>query len=103
MRILDWKSLSTAQRDEALQRPAQRESAAIRETARGIIDAVRGGGDAAVSALTEKFDGVKLSCARVAAEEFDAAERALTRAQTAAIERAMSNVQRFHAAQGAAP
>ncbi|HWG71535.1 MAG TPA: histidinol dehydrogenase [Steroidobacteraceae bacterium] len=103
MRILDWKSLTAAQRNEALQRPAQHESAAIRESARGIIDAVRAGGDAAVSALTEKFDHVELSSARVAAEEFDAAERALTPAQTAAIERAMSNVRRFHCAQGAAP
>lgn len=103
MRILDWKSLSAAQRDEALRRPAQRDAAAIREAAQGIIDAVRREGDAAVLALTERFDAVRPDCMRVTPQEFSDAERALSAGQIAAIEQAIANVRRFHAAQGAPP
>jgi histidinol dehydrogenase len=103
MRILDWKSLSAAQRDQALQRPAQRDAASIRDAARGIIEAVRREGDSAVLALTEKFDAVRPASLQVTPQEFAHAERALNTAQTAAIERAIDNVRRFHAAQGAAP
>ncbi len=39
--------------------PAQRDAAATQDAARGIIDAVRRDGDAAVLALTEKFDAVR--------------------------------------------
>jgi histidinol dehydrogenase len=103
MRILDWKSLTAAERHEALQRPAQRDAAAVQAGAQGIIDAVRREGDAAVLALTEKFDEVRLASMRVTPQEFDAAERALNADQLAAIECAISNVHRFHAAQGSAP
>jgi histidinol dehydrogenase len=103
MRILDWKSLSAEQRSQALQRPAQRDAAAIKEAAQGIIDAVRRDGDAAVLALTEKFDEVRLDSLRVTPGEFAAAERALSAGQGAAIERAISNVRQFHAAQGSPP
>jgi histidinol dehydrogenase len=103
MRILDWKSLSAAQRDQALQRPAQRDVASIRDAARDIIEAVRREGDSAVLALTEKFDAVRPASLQVTQQEFADAERALNTAQTAAIERAIDNVRRFHAAQGAPP
>jgi histidinol dehydrogenase len=103
MRILDWKSLSAAQRDQALQRPAQRDAASIRDAARDIIEAVRREGDSAVLALTEKFDAVRPASLQVTPQEFADAERALNTAQTAAIERAIDNVRRFHAAQGAPP
>jgi histidinol dehydrogenase len=103
MRILDWQSLSAAQRVEALRRPAQRDAAAVTATARGIIDRVRSDGDAALLALTEKLDGVRPTSLRVTPQEFEAAERALTAVQSAAIERAIDNVRRFHAAQMPAP
>jgi histidinol dehydrogenase len=103
MRIQVWKSLSVAERQSALRRPAQSDAAHVTAAARGIIDAVRRDGDAAVLALTEKFDRVRPASLRVTAGEFEAAERALTAAQTAAIERAIANVRQFHAAQAAAP
>ncbi len=103
MHILDWKSLSTAQRDEVLRRPAQRDAESTMQAARTIIESVRRDGDAAVLALTERFDRVHLDSLRVTPQEFDAAERSLNTAQTAAIERAISNVRRFHAAQASAP
>src|ERR1700686_3503068 len=103
MRILDWKSLSAAQRDQVLGRPAQRDAESARQTARGIIDAVRREGDAAVIALTETFDEVRLDSLRVTPQEFSAAEQTLNDAQNAAIDRAIANVWRFHAAQSPVP
>ena len=103
MRILDWNSLSAAQRAQTLQRPARDEAAAVADAARGIIETVRRGGDAALAELTERFDAVRPSTLQVTAREFDAAERALNAQQVAAIERAIANVRRFHAAQEPTP
>jgi histidinol dehydrogenase len=103
MRILDWNSLSAAQRKQALRRPAQRDAAAVFRAAQSIIDRVRRDGDAAVLALTEEFDAVRPASLRVTPQEFESAERALNAAQIAAMERAISNVQRFHATQTPKP
>src|ERR1700722_19305131 len=103
MRILAWKSLTASERREALQRPAQKNAAQVAAAAQSIVDAVRREGDAAVLALTERFDEVRLSSMRVTPQEFSDAERSLNAGQIAAIERAISTVHRFHAAQGAAP
>jgi histidinol dehydrogenase len=103
MHILDWKSLSAAQREQALRRPAQRDAAAVKDAAQQIVDAVRREGDAAVLALTERLDEVRLASMQVTPQEWSDAERALNADQIAAIERAISNVRRFHAAQGAPP
>src|SRR5882757_1702390 len=103
MRILDWKSLSAVQRRDALKRPAQRDAARVTATAQDIIERVRREGDAALLALTEQFDGVRLAQLQVTAEEFAEAELKLSAEQNAAIERAISTIHRFHAAQMPAP
>jgi histidinol dehydrogenase len=103
MRILDWKSLSPPEQAAALQRPAQRDSGATAAAARHIIDEVRLRGDAALTDLTERYDGVRLTDLAVSSREFDAADRALSAAQHTAIDTAISTVRAFHAAQGAAP
>jgi histidinol dehydrogenase len=103
MRILDWKSLSAAQRADALKRPAQRDAARISATAQDIIARVRAEGDAALLALTEQFDAVRLSTLQVTPQEFEDAAGELNAEQNAAIERAISTVHRFHAAQMPAP
>jgi histidinol dehydrogenase len=103
MRILAWKSLTASERREALQRPAQKNAAQVAAAVQSIVDAVRREGDTAVLALTERFDEVRLASMRVTPQEFSDAERALNAGQIAAIERAISTVHRFHAAQGAAP
>jgi histidinol dehydrogenase len=103
MRILDWKSLSAAQRADALKRPAQRDAARVTATAQDIIERVRGEGDTALLALTEQFDAVRLRQLQVTPEEFEDAARELNAEQNAAIERAISTVHRFHAAQMPAP
>jgi len=91
VRILDWSTLSEAQRRQVLERPAQRDAGEIHAAVRGIIDAVRRDGEAAVLALTERFDRARLASLRVTPQEFAAAERTLSAAQKAAIERATAN------------
>jgi histidinol dehydrogenase len=99
MRILDWNRLSSAQRREALQRPAAEENGRITAAARDIIERVRREGDAGLLALTEQFDGVRLEALQVTRQEFADADRAITADQHEAIERAIDNIRRFHAAQ----
>jgi histidinol dehydrogenase len=103
MRILDWKSLSAAERLETLRRPAQRDAARVTAQAREIIERVRREGDPALLAMTAQFDGVRLDSLTVTPAEFDRAERALSAAQHTAIERAITTIHRFHAAQMPVP
>ena len=103
MRILDWNSLSSAEKDAALRRPAQRDANATAAAAQQIIDAVRRSGDAALLELTQRYDGVRLHSIVVSEQEFAAAERFLSAEQHAAIATAISTVHKFHAAQVAAP
>ena len=103
MRILDWNSLSRAQQCAALRRPALKDAAGVSAAARDIIERVRRDGNAALLALTQQFDGVCLESLAVTKQEFEAAERTLTTEQHAAIERAIDNVRRFHAAQVSPP
>lgn len=101
--ILKWSSLTSEQRREALRRPAQKDAANLHASVRATIDAVRQHGDAALLELTQRYDGATLTSLRVSAEEFAEAEKMLSTAQRAALQRAIDNVHRFHAAQVNAP
>jgi histidinol dehydrogenase len=97
--ILNWSSLSTEQRREALRRPVQQDAAALHERVREIVREVRERGDSALLEFTRRFDGVALQAIEVTPAEFAAAEIALNAEQRAAIDRAIANVRRFHEAQ----
>lgn len=97
--ILSWSSLSAAQREQALRRPVQADMHSLNERVAQIIADVRARGDAALIEYTERFDGAQLQSLAVGAEEFDAAQSALTAEQHAALKQAIDNVHRFHAAQ----
>jgi histidinol dehydrogenase len=99
MRIYDWNKLSEAERNAVLARPSQESRADVANAALEIVTAVRNNGDTALRSYTERFDGVRLEDLAVRAEEFAAARSSLTTEQINAIERAIDNVQRFHAAQ----
>src|SRR5271165_1190723 len=103
MRILDWISSSESERRAALQRPALRDEQQIIADVREIIAAVRSRGDAALREFTEEYDGVRIDAFAVGLPEFAAAERSLSSAEHAAIEKAIATVHRFHAAQMPAP
>ena len=101
--ILNWSSLSTEERRQALRRPVQQDTVALHERVREIVSDVRERGDAALLEFTRRFDGVALQSIEVTAAEFTAAETALNAEQRQAIDRAIANVRRFHEAQVGAP
>lgn len=103
MRIFNWNRLDPAARRAALARPGHEERSGVAQVARDVIAEIRAGGDAALARLTQRFDGVSPANLRVTPAEFDNARSALSGQQIAALERAISNVQRFHQAQAPKP
>ena len=101
--ILNWSSLSTAERRQALRRPVQQHTAALQDRVRDIVRDVRERGDSSLLELTRRFDGVALQSIEVNTAEFAAAETAINAQQRQAIDRAIANVRRFHEAQIGAP
>ncbi|WP_325892185.1 histidinol dehydrogenase [Grimontia sp. NTOU-MAR1] len=103
MKTVVWKSLSDTQQAKALERPAISESASITEAVEGVIKQVRTGGDAALKALTEKFDKVVPENIQVSQSEIDAAEARLGEEIKTALKQAYDNIACFHKAQKAEP
>jgi histidinol dehydrogenase len=101
--IHTWSTLDARQRRELLRRPAQAARDELERTVAAIVADVRVRGDAALHEHTARLDGVRPAMLRVGAEEFAAADGRLSAAQRAALERAIDNVRRFHAAQRSAP
>ncbi len=96
MRIETWDDLDDEARSASLSRPATRDDESVRVTAAEIIRSVRSGGDAAVRALTSKFDGAELDSFKVSEHELARATRELKSGAIAAIDLAIANVRRFH-------
>jgi histidinol dehydrogenase len=99
IRIHCWTAATAAERQRLLERPAALRDDALQNGVREIVRMVREGGDAALAALTERFDGVAPGRLRVSDEEFDQAELDVSPAAIAAIELSIGNVRRFHEAQ----
>ena len=72
--------------------PTSRVDGAVAE----IIAGVRKGGDSALLAYTEKFDGVKLSSLRVTPEEIEEAKASVEPEFLEVLARAARNIRRFH-------
>src|SRR5205823_8967716 len=96
---LDWHKLDAAERRAALERPQSTFAPATVAVVREVLDAVRRDGDAALRALTRRFDGVELESLAVSEAEFAAARGALTDQEIAALARAVGNIRAFHLAQ----
>ncbi|ENM5789043.1 histidinol dehydrogenase [Vibrio mimicus] len=103
MRTVVWQSLSEAQQESILERPAITEGANITAAVAQVIAKVRSEGDAALFELTEKFDRVKPASLRVSREEMDAAATRLSETMKQALEQAYSNISKFHKAQKSQP
>ena len=103
MQTLDWQTLSAGERAAALARPAETLQAQTLAQVRSIIDAVRVDGDAALTHYTRTLDGIELTRFEVSAAEFESARSQLRPEQIAALERAIANIERFHAATAPAP
>jgi histidinol dehydrogenase len=103
MKLIEWQSASTADRRAALARPAADSREEVFKQAAAIVAAVRIEGDAAIRRFTKQFGGPDLADLRVARREFAEARAMLSAVQIAALERAVTNVSRFHEAQQSSP
>ena len=99
MKRFVWTNLDEAARKSALARPQAISDASLIDGVRDILSDIRENGDAALSRLTEKFDGVKINTLEVPAESLKAAWNALPASDQSVIERARRNIKRFHKAQ----
>jgi histidinol dehydrogenase len=93
--------LSREQRSQLLQQRAQDNLQDVETTVRQVVATVRSGGDAALVQLTRQYDGVELrqNQLRVSAEEFDRADKLVSKDLRAALVQAIRNVQNHHHAQ----
>ena len=96
---VNWATSDAAERTAVLQRPVLGSADEQRTACLNIINEVRSGGDAAVAALTARFDSVAIADARVSDAELQQAEAEISPAALAAIDLAIANVRAFHAAQ----
>jgi len=98
LRPVRWSDLSAAGRIDLLRRPAVSNQAGLAAAVREIIEEVRLGGDAALVALTERFDGVRLEAIEASPAEFEAAARAVPQSVKAAMSEARDRLIAWHRA-----
>lgn len=103
MKRIDWSSLDAAARAACLARPGDGEQADVEAAVRRVFEQVRADGDAALRALTRRFDGVELGAFEVGSDEFASAEAAVTPALRAAMVEARGRLLAWHRAGMAAP
>ena len=100
LRKFIWADMDKAARQAALSRPAVTDNPQIGAKVGEIIAAVRSYGDQALLEFTAQFDGVDLGAGiRVGREEFAAALDQIPAEAQRAMEVAIANVSKFHAAQ----
>lgn len=83
----------------ALCRRAEQDNSLIAERVETIVERVAKEGDAALFALAEQIDGVRLDSLAVSEQEFLDAEASVSDEVKAAIENAIRNIEAFHRAQ----
>lgn len=98
MKRLVWSELSSAERTEALARPAQRRDARVVDAVRRIFDEVEAEGEAAVRRWSSALDGKAPELLALDARVVDAARAELADADIEALEIAVANVRRYHEA-----
>jgi histidinol dehydrogenase len=103
MKVLRWSELDPGAQIEALTRPAVRANPDIAGGVQEIIATVRREGDAALLRYAARYDGAELDSLAVGPDEMRAAHDELGAEALGAIDAAVANVKRFHAAQVIAP
>ena len=103
MRRVDWNQLDAVARDRVLTRPVNATAADVATGVAAVLADVRRDGDAALRALTRRFDGVEVDAFAVGRAEFDAADAVVDPALRHAVVRAASRIERFHRAGMARP
>lgn len=103
MNTLIWNQLTAAEQAAALTRPVQTVAEQTRQTVAALIAEVRAGGDAALRAITQRFDGVAPESFEVSEAEFEAAENAVSAELRQALVEAIARIRTFHQAGIAQP
>ena len=98
MNRLEWSALDEDARRAALLRPVQQVADATRTSVAALIEEVRSGGDAALRAITLRFDKVALDTFEVSEAEFTAAEAEVAPELKAAMQQAAQRIEAFHQA-----
>ena len=95
LKRLDLRGVPAAELADALPRPPEAADFPT-DSVRAVLDEVRRGGDEAVRALTERFDGVCIDTLRVAQSELDDALAGLERGLREALELAYARILAYH-------
>ena len=95
----NWPQLTKQQQAQLLSRPALADSQTLSDTVAAIIQQVKQQGDAALLALTERFDGAKLHDLRFNDDAVGSFASELKPEVKWAIDQAYANIQAFHQAQ----
>lgn len=98
MNRLEWSALDEDARRVALLRPVQQVADATRASVAALIEEVRSGGDAALRAITLRFDKVALDAFEVSEAEFQMAEAEVAPELKAAMQQAAQRIEAFHQA-----
>ena len=94
--LLDARKMDPTEVVALLRRPGGFLSPKIRDAARGIVEDVREGGDAALIEYTERFDGVRPDQVRVPEEEIGRSRASLPADLEESFLTAFDNVRAFH-------
>jgi len=101
--VLQWGTLDLTARHAALRRPALMRGEELSSTVARIIAQVRADGDAALRALTRRFDSCEIERFEVGADELAQARDLLDADTRAAIDEAYSRIDAFHRATAPQP
>ena len=103
MNIVIWNQLDAAAQQAALLRPVQAVAQQTRQAVAALIAQVRADGDAALRAITQRFDGVAPESFEVSADEFAAAQAAVSPELRQAMVDAIARIRTYHEAGMAQP
>jgi histidinol dehydrogenase len=97
IQFMRWSALGSDEKTRLLKR-AETDISNLYPLAQEVINAVRNGGDKAVVAYARKFDAPKFAAKMLRAKpaDFKAARKAVSSDVIQAIEKAASNIRRFH-------
>lgn len=100
MKIFEYTNINETR--EILKRPVQ-DLSEIEPLVNEIFEAIRKRGDSALKEYTLKYDDVWLDDIRVSSKEIDAAAKSISPGLKEAINRAIENIELFHASQKTVP
>ncbi|MBI3438994.1 MAG: histidinol dehydrogenase, partial [Proteobacteria bacterium] len=103
MRVVEWSTLTPAEREQVLARPKKRRDARIAETVRAIFEDVERDGEVAVDRWCQRLDRRPLECKVLDGASVDAARAQLDTADLEAIDFAIEQVRFYHEATAPAP